>query len=298
MNLSDAREIRQLMEEAGTGFQKKYGQNFLINREITKRIAEQSGGQREDAVLEIGPGIGTLTQFLCEQYKKVVAVEIDAHLIPILEKTLKPYDNVTILNADIMKADLDSLWKKHFSGMSVSVCANLPYYITTPVLMKLLESRLPLDFITVMIQKEVADRLCASPGTPEYGAVTVAVQYFGKIEKLFSVSAGNFLPAPKVDSTVIRIRMLKEPSVFCQEEALFFHLVRSAFGQRRKTLKNALSSALNDYDRDTIADAIRSVGLSPEIRGECLSLRDFANLSNVLSSRKAGPGNPKNQSGG
>ena len=286
MRLTDIGYVKALMQKHGVTFQKKFGQNFLINPAVPERIAAECGAGPEDAVLEIGPGIGTMTQYLCEYYKKVVAVEIDRALIPVLSETLSDYDNVTVINGDIMKTDLAALWEEHFAGMRVTVCANLPYYITTPILMLLLESRLPIDHITVMIQKEVAERLCAPAGDAEYGAVTAAVNYYAHVERLFSVSAGNFLPAPKVDSAVVRMDLYKEPPVACQSEELLFRVIRAAFGQRRKTLPNALSSGLGDYTKEDILSAVRDAGFPETVRGERLSVSDFARLSDALYARK------------
>ena len=286
MRLTDIGYVKALMQKHGVTFQKKFGQNFLINPAVPERIAAECGAGPEDAVLEIGPGIGTMTQYLCEYYKKVVAVEIDRALIPVLSETLSDYDNVTVINGDIMKTDLAALWEEHFAGMRVTVCANLPYYITTPILMLLLESRLPIEHITVMIQKEVAQRLCAPAGDAEYGAVTAAVSYYAEVRQLFSVSAGNFLPAPKVDSAVVRMDLYKEPPVSCQSEDLFFRTIRAAFGQRRKTLPNALSSGLGDYTKEDILSAVRDAGFPETVRGERLSVSDFARLSDALYARK------------
>ena len=287
MRLTDIGYVKTLMQKHGVTFQKKFGQNFLINPAVPERIAAECGAAPEDAVLEIGPGIGTMTQYLCEDYKKVVAVEIDRALIPVLAETLADYDNVTVINDDIMKLDLPALWAEHFSGMRVTVCANLPYYITTPILMLLLESRLPIDHITVMIQKEVAGRLCAPAGDAEYGAVTAAVNYYAHVERLFSVSAGNFLPAPKVDSAVVRMDLYREPPVSCRDEAFFFRVIRAAFGQRRKTLSNALSAGLGDFTKDEILAGIRAAGFAETIRGEKLSVADFALLADALLDAKA-----------
>ena len=282
LRLTDIGYVKKLMAEHGIKFRKEFGQNFLINPAVPERIAAECGAGAEDAVLEIGPGIGTMTQYLCENYKKVVAVEIDRALIPVLRETLADYDNVTVLCADIMKTDLHALFAEHFAGMHVTVCANLPYYITTPILMLLLESRLPIDNITVMIQKEVAERLVAPAGSPEYGAVTAAVQYYAHVERLFSVSAGSFLPAPKVDSAVIRMELYRTPPVSCKSETLLFRVIRAAFNQRRKTLPNALSAGLGDFTREEILSALRAAGFSETVRGERLSTADFAHLADAL----------------
>lgn len=282
IQLTDIGYVKRLMSAHGITFQKKFGQNFLINPAVPERIAAECGAKPEDAILEIGPGIGTMTQYLCEMYEKVVAVEIDRALIPILDETLADYDNVTVIEGDIMKINLPALFASHFAGKNVTVCANLPYYITTPILMLLLESGLPLDNITVMIQKEVADRLAAAPGTAEYSAVTAAIQYYAEVEKLFQVSAGNFLPAPKVDSAVVRMHLYKEKPVKVKEEALFFRVIRAAFGQRRKTLLNALSAGMGDFTKSELAEAIASAGFAENIRGERLSTAEFGHLADLL----------------
>ncbi|MBQ3066295.1 MAG: 16S rRNA (adenine(1518)-N(6)/adenine(1519)-N(6))-dimethyltransferase RsmA [Clostridia bacterium] len=286
MNLTDIGYVKRLMASHGITFQKKFGQNFLINPTVPQRIAEECGAAPEDAILEIGPGIGTMTQYLCEMYAKVVAVEIDHALIGVLKETLADYDNVTVIEGDIMKTDLQALFAEHFAGMRVTVCANLPYYITTPILMLLLESGIPLDNITVMIQKEVADRLSAAPGSAEYGAVTASVSYYASVERLFVVSAGNFLPAPKVDSAVVRMTLYKEKPVNVKSERMLFRVIRSAFGQRRKTLLNALSAGMGDFTKSELTDAIRAAGLNEGIRGEKLSVAQFAALADVLTDKR------------
>ncbi|MGM9625330.1 MAG: 16S rRNA (adenine(1518)-N(6)/adenine(1519)-N(6))-dimethyltransferase RsmA [Eubacteriales bacterium] len=290
MNLTDIGYVRRLMSAHGITFQKKFGQNFLINPTVPERIAAECGAEPGDAILEIGPGIGTMTQYLCEMYEKVVAVEIDRALIPVLGETLAGYDNVTVIEGDIMKLDLHALFAEHFAGMHVTVCANLPYYITTPILMLLLESGIPLDNITVMIQKEVADRLAAEPGSADYGAVTASVQYYALVEKLFCVSAGNFLPAPKVDSAVVRMRLYRDRPVKVKEEDMLFRVIRAAFGQRRKTLLNALSAGMGDFSKTEIAEALDKAGFAENIRGERLSVAEFGRLADVLSDRKASAG--------
>lgn len=288
MRLTDIGYVKSLMQRHGITFQKKFGQNFLINPLVPERIAEECGAAPEDAILEIGPGIGTMTQYLAENYAKVVAVEIDRALIPVLHETLADYDNVTVIEGDIMKLDLPALFREQFAGMHVTVCANLPYYITTPILMLLLESELPIDNITVMIQKEVADRLVSPAGDPEYGAVTAAVSYYAQVEKLFHVTAGNFLPAPKVDSAVIRMTLYKEPPVACKSREMLFRVIRAAFGQRRKTLVNALSAGMGDFSKAELADVIRAAGFDENIRGERLDIAAFAALADLLYEKKAG----------
>lgn len=285
MRLTDLSVIREIMTRHGVSFQKKFGQNFLINPTVPERIAEAACGEEKGGILEIGPGIGTLTRELAERAEKVVALEIDTALIPILDETLADFDNVTVINQDVMKTDLDELVEREFlsKGMPVSVAANLPYYITTPILMKLVESRLPFDTITVMIQKEVAVRLCAPAGDSEYGAITAALSYYGKVERLFTVPAGCFLPAPKVDSAVIRITLYKEPPVSVKDEAMLFKTIRGAFAQRRKTLSNSLGTEFSALGKEGIANAIAAAGLEQSIRGERLTLEDFARLADALT---------------
>ncbi len=279
MNLTDIGAVKQLMARNGIAFQKKFGQNFLINPTVPDRIAAECGAAPEDAILEIGPGIGTMTQYLAEAYEKVVCVEIDRALIPVLSETLADYDNVTVIEGDILKIDLEALYSEHFAGRRVTVCANLPYYITTPILMRLLESRLPFDNITVMIQKEVADRLAAPAGHPDYGAVTASVSYYASVKKLFHVGSGNFMPKPKVDSAVVRLELYKTPPVSVLDEGMLFRVIRAAFGQRRKTLVNALSAGMGDFTKDEILSVIRASDFADDIRGERLDIAAFAALA-------------------
>lgn len=282
MELTNPSVIRTLMEEAGITFRKEFGQNFLINRDTVARIADSAAEDSEVAVLEIGPGIGTLTHALAERYKKVIAVEIDRGLIPVLGKTLEDCSNVTVVEGDVMKVDLAELIEHKAGGLPVAVCANLPYYITTPILMRLLESRLPFTSITVMIQSEVADRLAAPAGSAEYGAITAILGYYGEVKRLFTVSAGNFMPAPKVASAVVRLDLYREPPYRPKSEPLFFRTVQAAFAQRRKTLVNALSAAMPQYDKATLTEAITTLGHSPTVRGERLSTAEFVALSDAL----------------
>ena len=282
MMYTEPHKIKDWLLAAGIEPKKKYGQNFLLQPEIPLRIAEACGAKSNDAILEIGPGAGTMTQFLAQLYRKVVAVEIDGSLLPVLSRVLEPYSNVTVLHGDILKTDLRALFSEYFSGMHVSVCANLPYYITTPILMLLLESGLPLDHITVMVQKEVADRLCAPPASSDYGAVTAVVRYYASAEKLFRVSAGHFTPPPKVDSAVIRLSLHSKPPVSVKSKELLFRVIRAAFAQRRKTLLNALSSAFPCSGKAELERVLNTCGLAPNIRGERLSLEDFAVLSDTL----------------
>lgn len=283
MDLCNLNVIKNLMSEAGITFRKDFGQNFLINRIIPEDIADNCADNSERMILEIGPGIGCLTQELALRYKKVVAVEIDKGLIPILDKTLGEYDNVTVINADIMEVDLKALVDEYSSGMPVSVCANLPYYITTPILMRLLESGVKFSSITVMIQNEVAARLVAKAGSADYGAITAVLGYYGSVKKLFKVSAGSFIPAPKVDSAVVRIDLYPEPIYKPKNEKLFRDLIRAAFEMRRKTLVNAVSAKLPHIPKEKILSAIRELGESDTVRGERLSTEQFVKLSDFLN---------------
>ncbi len=283
MDLCNLSVIKSVMADAGITFRKEFGQNFLTNRMIPEDIAASCADTAERMILEIGPGIGCLTQELAIRYKKVVAVEIDRGLIPVLEKTLADYNNITVINDDIMKVDLAALVAEHSDGMPVSVCANLPYYITTPILMRLLESGVKLSSITVMVQNEVASRLVAREGTADYGAITAVLGYYGVAHKLFKVSAGCFVPAPKVDSAVVRIDIYDNPPFELKDEKLFFSLIKAAFEMRRKTLQNAISAKLSRFNKDEITAAIISIGKDEKVRGERLSTADFAALANELS---------------
>ena len=281
MNLCNLSVIRDLMADAGITFRKEFGQNFLTNPMIPEDIADNCADTTERMVLEIGPGIGCLTQELAIRYKKVVAVEIDKGLIPILDRTMAEYDNVTVINDDIMKVNLPELIEQYSDGMPVSVCANLPYYITTPILMHLLESGVKFDTITIMIQNEVAARLVAKPGSSDYGAITAVLGYYGNAKKLFKVGAGCFVPAPKVDSAVVRIDLYKEPKYTPKSEKLFRDLIRAAFEMRRKTLQNAICAKL-PFSKEQVLEAIRAIGHSDTVRGERLSTEDFVKLADEL----------------
>lgn len=281
MDLCNPSVIKSLLGDEGTHLRKEYGQNFLIRREIPERIAEECTENEDSMILEIGPGIGCLTKELAERYGKVVSVEIDSHLLPILAKTLEEYDNVTVINQDVMKVDLQALVDEHSEGREVSVCANLPYYITTPILMALLESGVPFCSITVMVQAEVAQRLCAKAGDDTYGAITAVLGYYGETRRLFTVPASAFLPAPKVNSAVVRIDLYKEPRYLPKDKKLFFAIIKAAFEMRRKTLVNAISAKL-PYTKEEVANALASIGLSDKIRGERLSTADFASLADAL----------------
>lgn len=282
MDLCNLSVIKNVMADAGITFRKEFGQNFLTNRIIPEEIAEQCADDKGSMILEIGPGIGCLTAELASRYAKVVAVEIDKGLIPVLDKTLAEFDNVTVINADVMKIDLATLIAEHSEGRPVSVCANLPYYITTPILMMLLESGIKFSTITVMVQNEVAQRLVAEPGKADYGAITAVLGYYGTVRRLFKVSAGSFVPAPKVDSAVIRIDLYREPKFNPKSEKLFKSLIKAAFEMRRKTLQNAISAKLQGYSKEEIKDAILALGYPETVRGERLSTEDFVNLSDKL----------------
>lgn len=271
------------MGEAGITFRKDYGQNFLINRMIPEQIAESCTDNANSMILEIGPGIGCLTKELAERYSRVVAVEIDKGLIPILDKTLGEYDNVTVINADIMNTDIRALVDEYSGGRPISVCANLPYYITTPILMYLLESGVKFSSIAVMVQNEVAARLAAKPGSSDYGAITAVLGYYGSVRRLFKVSAGSFIPAPKVDSAVVRIDIYNTPKYTPKDEALFRNLIKAAFEMRRKTLVNAISAKLPMIDKEDAKAAVISLGFPETVRGERLSTEDFVRLSDLLA---------------
>ena len=280
-NLTNINVIRDIFERHGFSFSRNLGQNFLINPSVCPKIAEMGNASQGFGILEIGTGVGVLTHELAKRADKVVAIEIDSRLIPVLEETLAEHDNVTVINEDVMKADLASIIKENFDGLRVAVCANLPYYITSPVIMLLLESRLPIESVTVMVQKEAGKRLCAELGTRDAGAVTAAVRYYSEPKLLFNVSRGSFMPAPNVDSCVIRLDIKKEPPVRVRDEKLFFSVVRGAFSQRRKNLANSLSSSMN-MQKSEVTEIIRSAGISENARPEQLSLDDFAALAELF----------------
>lgn len=279
--LSDIGTIKDILSRHGFTFSKSLGQNFLINPSVCPKMAELSGADKGVGVIEIGPGIGVLTNELCKLADKVVAIELDKRLLPVLEETLGEYDNLKVVNADVLETDLHKLIEEEFSGMEVVVCANLPYYITSPVIMKLLEDKLPISAITVMVQKEAAQRICAEVGSRQSGAVTVSVNYYAKPEMLFSVSAGSFMPAPKVDSAVIRLNVLDEPPVKVNDEKKFFSVVKASFSQRRKVISNSLSSGLS-LDKSKTAEALEKSGVPLNARAEKLSLQNFADIANNL----------------
>lgn len=279
--LSDIGTIKDILSRHGFTFSKSLGQNFLINPSVCPRMAELSGADKGVGVIEIGPGIGVLTNELCKLADKVVAIELDKRLLPVLEETLGEYDNLKVVNADVLETDLHKLIEEEFSDMDVVVCANLPYYITSPVIMKLLEDKLPISAITVMVQKEAAQRICAEVGSRQSGAVTVSVNYYAKPEMLFSVSAGSFMPAPKVDSAVIRLNVLDEPPVKVNDEKKFFSVIKASFSQRRKVISNSLSSGLS-LDKSKTAELLEKSGIPLNARAEKLSLQNFADIANNL----------------
>lgn len=282
MDLTSQKTIKSIQQQFGFTFKKGLGQNFLTSGAVLDDIVEAA--EIEDGVIEIGPGFGVLTRELCAAAKKVVAIEIDERLLDVLEYTLSDFDNVKIINADVLKLDLHKLLADEFPGQNVSVAANLPYYITTPIIAKLLEERLPVKNIVVMVQKEVALRLQAKPSTKDYGAVTVMCRYYCEPEIITNVPASLFVPPPKVDSAVLRLRVLDEPSVKVEDEKLFFRVVKAAFSQRRKTLLNCLTSNFS-MSKDELTDILDSVGIDPRRRGETLSLDEFAALADKLAKK-------------
>lgn len=284
MDLSNVNTIRQVLARHGFTFSKKLGQNFLINPTVCPRMAEDCGAASGVGVLEVGPGIGVLTAQLASLAEKVCAVELDGRLLPVLGETLSPYQNVHVVLGDILKLDLHTLLEQEFSGLRIVVCANLPYYITSPVIMKILEEKLPVESITVMVQKEAADRLCAKPGTRACGAVSAAVWYYAQPELLFPVGRGSFLPSPKVDSAVIQLRVRSAPPVQVADEAFFFRTVRAAFGQRRKAAANSVSAGLA-LPKSVVQDALKQINVPDTVRAEQLTLEQLATLSSVLFSQ-------------
>lgn len=274
----------EILKKYNFNFQKRFGQNFLIDSHILEKIVEASEITKEDCVLEIGPGIGTMTQYLAESARHVVAVEIDDSLIPILQDTLSPYDNVTVIHQDILKVDINRLVQEYNDGRPIKVVANLPYYITTPIIMGLFESHVPLQSITIMVQKEVADRMQVGPGTKDYGALSLAVQYYAHPEVITYVSPGCFIPKPNVGSAVIRLTRYQEPPVHVDNEAFLFRMIRAAFNQRRKTLANGIANAADiSCGREQVQEVLERLGLSVSVRGEALTLEQFAALSNELN---------------
>lgn len=283
-DLWDIKNIREILEKHNFNFSKSLGQNFLVNRNVCPEMARQAVESGEVSVIEVGPGIGILTKELAMCAKKVLSVEIDTRLLPVLEETLAEFDNVEILNADILKLDINELINEKFSGEDVVVCANLPYYITSPVIMHFLESKSSLKSLTVMVQKEAADRLCAEVGSREAGAVSVAVNYYAEAQKLFNVSKGSFFPQPKVDSAVIKLTIRNKPPVEISDEKLFFKIVKAAFSQRRKTAANGISSGLG-MEKCRVIEAIAEAGLDENIRAEKLTMQQLASLTECISKK-------------
>ena len=284
--LGNPQNTIEVLQKYRFNFQKKFGQNFLIDTHVLDKIIDASGVTEDDFVLEIGPGIGTMTQYLCERAREVVAVEIDKNLIPILSDTLKNYSNVTVINEDILKLDICKLAEEKNQGKPIKVIANLPYYITTPIIMGLFESHVPIDSITIMVQKEVAERMQEKPGSKEYGALSLAVQYYAKPEIVANVPPNCFMPRPNVGSAVIRLTRHEKPPVEVEDEKLMFRIIRASFNQRRKTLANGLNNSPEIHlPKEVIQESIVSLGVPENIRGEALSLEQFAELSNEIGQR-------------
>lgn len=281
--LTDISVIKKVMSDNGVTFSKGLGQNFLVNPTVCPRMADavRESTDGKIGVLEIGAGVGVLTKELLERCEKVVCVELDTRLFPVLNETLAGYNNLSLINADILKVNLEEIITEHFEGMEIFVCANLPYYITSPVIMRLLEEKLPFSKIIVMVQKEAADRLCAKVGSRESGAVTVAVNYYAKAKKLFDVSRGSFMPSPKVDSCVIELDLTEKGNYELKDEKLFFAMIKSAFAQRRKTILNSLSSGMG-IEKNKILTAVENAGLSPTARAEALTMEELVTLANEI----------------
>jgi len=284
--LGNPQKTIEIIKKYEFAFQKKFGQNFLIDTHVLDKIIAAAGVTKDDCVLEIGPGIGTMTQYLAENARHVVAVEIDSNLIPILKETLADYENVTIIHADILKADINQITEQYNGGRPIKVVANLPYYITTPIIMGLFENMVPIDNITVMVQKEVADRMQVGPGSKDYGALSLAVQY-AEPYIVANVPPNCFMPRPNVGSAVIRLTRYKEPPVKAEDPGLMFRLIRASFNQRRKTLQNGLNNSPEiPFAKEQITEAVESLGLGPSVRGEALTLEQFASLSNYFTGMK------------
>ena len=281
--LGNAARTKEVLSKYNMSAKKKFGQNFLIDSGVLDGIVEASGVSKEDCVLEIGPGIGSLTQYLAEAAKRVVSVEIDKTLMPVLNDTLSEYDNVTIINEDILKVDIESIVKEYNEGRAIKVVANLPYYITTPIIMKLFESGAPIDSITVMVQKEVADRMVMGPGNKDYGSLSLAVGYYAKATAVMNVPPGSFIPQPNVGSAVVHLKRYEKPAVEVGDEKYMFEIIRTAFNQRRKTLSNSLSNNPSlKVTRQQVQDALTEINIDEKARGEILSLTQFARLSDIL----------------
>ena len=281
-NLSDISVIKNLLHRHGFKFSKSLGQNFLINSSVCPEMAQEAGVNKDIGVLEIGPGFGVLTYELAKNAKKVVSIELDNRLIPVLNETLEEFNNVKIIQGDALKLDLNEIIATEFPGMEVVVCANLPYYITSPIIMKLLEEKLPISSITVMIQKEVADRFCAKAGNKNTGAVSIAINYFAEPELLFNVGRESFMPSPNVDSAVIKLNLRETPEVIIQDENLFFKVIKAAFAQRRKTILNCICNGFS-IKKDIFLSTLESIGVNPSLRAEQLSMQQFADITNKLN---------------
>ena len=286
-NLSNIGTIKEILSKHGFTFSKALGQNFLVNPSVCPRMAENCGADKETGVIEVGPGIGVLTNELAKVAKKVVAIELDKRLLPVLKETLSDHDNVKVINDDVLKVDLHKLIAEEFPNMNVVVCANLPYYITSPVIMKLLEEKLPISALTVMVQKEAGQRICAEVGSRQSGAVTVAVNYYSQPSLLFNVRAGSFMPAPKVDSCVIRLDVSSEPTVNVMEDKSFFRVVKGAFAQRRKTLSNSMSSSMG-IDKQTVKAILERAGIPENARAEQLKMEQIAKIADALYQTEKG----------
>ena len=285
--LGNPQKTIEIIKKYEFAFQKKFGQNFLIDTHVLDKIIAAAGVTKDDCVLEIGPGIGTMTQYLAENARHVVAVEIDSNLIPILNETLADYENITVIHADILKVDINQITEQYNGGRPIKVVANLPYYITTPIIMGLFENLVPIDNITVMVQKEVADRMQVGPGSKDYGALSLAVQYYADPYIVANVPPNCFMPRPNVGSAVIRLTRHKEPPVKTEDPGLMFRLIRASFNQRRKTLQNGLNNSPEiPFTKEQIMEAVESLGLGPSIRGEALTLEQFASLSNYFTGMK------------
>ena len=280
-NLSDISVVKSVLSRHGFNFSKALGQNFLINPTVCPRMAENCGADENTGVIEIGAGIGVLTAELAKRAKKVVSIELDTRLLPVLEETLSDFDNIEVVNADVMKTDIHALIEEKFQGMDVVVCANLPYYITSPIITMLLEEKLPIKAITVMIQKEAADRLSTPVGSRDSGAITVCTNYYAEVKHLFNVSRGSFMPPPNVDSTVIKLEIRPEPAVKVSDEKKFFRMVKAAFAQRRKTAVNSIASGMG-LSKNQVAEALQNSGLDVNVRAEKLTMEELALLSENL----------------
>lgn len=281
--ISSPSRTKQIVDKYRFKFSKSLGQNFLIDQNILDKIVDGAEITKEDCVIEVGPGIGSLTQNIAERAKSVLAIEIDRNLIPILRDTLKEYSNIEVVNADVLKLDLNELIEDKLKGENVKVIANLPYYVTTPIIMKFLEGRVKVQSLTIMIQKEVAERMQAGPGTKDYGSLSIAVQYYCNPKILLKVPPTVFIPQPNVDSTVIKLDVLEEPKVYVEREDLFFSLIKDAFGKRRKTLLNALSSGDLKLDKDVVKKILDESNIDEVRRGETLTIEEYATLSNNLA---------------